>query len=354
MNEMGSPRLTTMIDPKKLNPHPENIYNPDISDRFIEDVGENRLSKPIRYTDESQCSDKELLIISGHRRRKAAIEAGLSEVECIEIGPFDTEWEEIQELERHNDYRELNFREKMQVADRQWEMHEADDLPNLGSTKREAREAIADRVHMGRENLRKARKVWQASQDGDERAGELVDGITDGETSIHAASEELKETEKREKFEEALNPIREADLPDGWEFTEPTDSGLVFESEDARKGLSVNYDPDSEEYVIPSGGTEERIENSGEAIEFIQESLKNIADSAGGDSSSETGKEDDDDDPDSSEGQETPPGEEKDTDGTDGFENPYKVAEDGTVELGEDFAGEQVYIEIMQEVSGNE
>jgi hypothetical protein len=349
MNEMGSPRLTTMIDPKKLNPHPENIYNPDISDRFIEDVGENRLSKPIRYTDESQCSDRELLIISGHRRRKAAIEAGLSEVECIEIGPFDTEWEEIQELERHNDYRELNFREKMQVADRQWEMHKADNLPNLGSTKREARENIADRVHMGRENLRKARQdIWKPSQDGNERAEELVDEITDGETSIHAASEELKEIEEGEKFEEALNPIKEADLPDGWEFTEPTDSGLVFESEDVRKGLSVNYDPGSEEYVIPSDGTEERIENSGEAIESIQESLKNIEDSAG-DPSSGTDKEDDGDDPDSSEGQETSPGEEKGTDGTDGFENPYEVAEDGTVELGEDFAGAQVRVERVED-----
>jgi hypothetical protein len=346
MSATGSQVEIIEVDPECLLPHPKNIYDVDVSERFVEDVKQNGLSKPIRHTEDSHFSGGRV-IISGHRRVEAATEAELEYVDCIQVGPFDTEWEEIQELERHNDYRELNFREKMQVADRQWEMHEADDLPNLGSTKREAKENIADRVHMGRENLRKARKIWQASQDGDERAEELVDGITDGETSIHAASEELKEIEEGEKFEEALNPIKEADLPDGWEFTEPLDSGVVFENEDASQGLSVNYDLDSEEYIIPNGDAEERTEDPNEAIEFIQESLKNREDSAG-DPSSGTGKEDDGDDRDDSE-QETSPSEGKDTDRTDGFENPYEVAEDGTVELGEDFAGEQVRVERVED-----
>ena len=78
------------VDPEYLLPHPKNIYDVDVSERFVEDVKQNGLSKPIRYTEDSHFGGGRV-IISGHRRMEAATEAELEYVDCVQVGPFDTE-----------------------------------------------------------------------------------------------------------------------------------------------------------------------------------------------------------------------------------------------------------------------
>jgi ParB-like chromosome segregation protein Spo0J len=72
-----------MWDPNGLNDHPLNaqIYGDEVDAELVESIRTSGVLVPLTVT-------SDLTVISGHRRRKAAIAAGLSEVPCI-VQPID-------------------------------------------------------------------------------------------------------------------------------------------------------------------------------------------------------------------------------------------------------------------------
>ena len=187
-------RGRSMIDPTELTPHPKNdqIYGePDLSDRFVEDIRTNGVTEPLVVTDNSHYTDGRV-IVSGRRRQEGAIQAGDEEVP-VRTQTFDTPEDELNALLRANDYRDKSFRQKMGEADAirelieaQSEDREKNPLQNFAEGETgTTRDKIADRIGIGSgETYRKAKKVWDAAKDGDEEAQELVERINEEEISI--------------------------------------------------------------------------------------------------------------------------------------------------------------------------
>lgn len=180
--------MSEMVDPRDITPHPKNeeIYGEvSVSDRFVDDIERKGISETLTVTDDSHFVEG-LGLISGHRRQKAAIRAELDEVP-VEYQNFGGEQEELEALLRANDYRQPTFRQKMGEADALLELHESGHQ-NFGSTVSECRATIGDRVGLGSdEQVRKAKKVWDAAKEGDELASELIEGIDAGNESVHSA-----------------------------------------------------------------------------------------------------------------------------------------------------------------------
>lgn len=179
------------LPPEQLTPHPKNseVYDTSVSDRFVDRIREG-VRQSLKVTRDSEFAEG-VVVISGHRRRRAAIEAGLDAVP-VEWLTFDSAEEEIEVLHEYNDYRDLKFSERMALGDDLWNLHEAGHQ-NLGASKKEIRETLGDRTGIGsHESYRKAQTVWDAANDGDEQAQVLVDEIDAGEQSIHGAYTKFK------------------------------------------------------------------------------------------------------------------------------------------------------------------
>ena len=182
----------TQLPPGELNPHPKNaeVYDTTVSDRFVTDVHSNGVKQSIKVTSDS-AFEEGTVVISGHRRRKAALQADLDTVP-VEWLPFDSPEAEVAELHRLNDYRDLKFSERMAMGDDLWDLHNAGHQ-DFGDTKKQIRAAIGDRIGIGsHESYRKAQTVWDAAKNGDERAQGLVETIDGGDQSIHGAATELQ------------------------------------------------------------------------------------------------------------------------------------------------------------------
>ena len=228
---------TARVD--ELTPHPKNedIYGVGEPDEDIaESVRENGVLEPLVIK-----SDK--TIISGHRRWRAAREAGIGRVP-VRVAEFESELDEREALIEFNRQREKTFSQKMAEADEIREIvsarkererrenvsetlsnsngdgtsenphtsqnsnRSADErgsgtpsnsktngtMENFPSSQNSntSRDEIAERVGIGSgRTYDKARAVWDAAQDGDERAAEQVEKIDHGEQSISGAVSEL-------------------------------------------------------------------------------------------------------------------------------------------------------------------
>jgi hypothetical protein len=195
------------LPPERLNPHPKNeqIYG-DISlpEHFVEDVRQNGVKTPIVVTSDSHFVDDEpVVIISGHRRREAALETD-HDVPIGEWREYDTPEQELADLLRENDYRNKTFSQKMGEAATLEDLVRAEAKDRQGtrtdltSTLREGESGetanvVGKRVGIGSANTyRKARKVWQAATDGDGYAKEQVKLLNDDEQSVSGAYREWR------------------------------------------------------------------------------------------------------------------------------------------------------------------
>ena len=229
MSEQEIEQRVTELPTDDLVDHPEQIFDTSVSKEYVDRIDQEGIIQRIKVVEESHFTEKSPVIISGHRRRKAAREAGMDEVPVEFIGPFETPETETDALHEFNDYREPSFRDKMNLVDYLWERHE-DDSPNLGKNKTEAKEIISDRVGMGAENLRKTTKVWESGEE------DLIDALDEGEESIHSAFTELNEKDESEDKESAEETDTDSTQP-----SENTESDPSADSEeDNRTSMSAN------------------------------------------------------------------------------------------------------------------
>jgi len=180
------------LPPEALTPHPKNseVYDTTVSDRFVADIRENGVEQTMKVTSASHFAEG-TVIISGHRRRRGAVQAGLDSVP-VEWLSYDSPEAEVAGLHRHNDYRDLKFSERMSMADDLWDLHDAGHQ-TFGDTNKEIRQSIGDRTGIGsHESYRKAKAVWDAALEGDPEAEEYVEAIDTGDRSIHNAYAELR------------------------------------------------------------------------------------------------------------------------------------------------------------------
>lgn len=101
--------------------------------------------------------------------------------------------DEREALLRYNNYRDKTFKQKMGEGDEYFIIEsEASDQrmknPNQNcgqGIKNPTDTNVADKIDIGsRENYRKAKKVWDAAQDGDEFAQSLVDDLDSEDESM--------------------------------------------------------------------------------------------------------------------------------------------------------------------------
>jgi len=185
------------LPPDKLQYHPKSIEiygQPDPSDRFVDDIGENGVEQPITVTEDSHFTDG-IAVISGNKRTEAADRTDRD----LPIGAwkeYDTPGDEVAAVLRYNDYRDKSFSQRMGEADSIKEIVEASAEGRMQNPMQDfaegddglTRDKIAKRVGFGSgETYRKASKVWDSAQSGNESAQHLVEEIDAENESIHSA-----------------------------------------------------------------------------------------------------------------------------------------------------------------------
>ena len=201
----------------ELTPHPKNedIYGADEpAGDIAESVRENGVLEPLVIK-----SDK--TIISGHRRWRAARNEGIEQVP-VRIADFESELAEREALIEFNRQREKTPEQKMREAkeleavererakDRQGTRTDLNSDDNEGNRHRatyctKSRDEIAEKTGFGSgENFRRAEKVYDRAQEGDETAQEQWEQVNEGEQSVRGAYKTVQdEQRKREELEEA-------------------------------------------------------------------------------------------------------------------------------------------------------
>lgn len=210
----------SLIDPTELSAHPRNeaIYGePEIDDGFAESIENNGVLEPLVIK-------KDKTIISGHRRRKAAVEAGLDQVPVREV-EFDSEDLERRTLIELNRYRERTDgirikegRELIRLETRKGKERMSrggeggiEGVPNLAHLQTgRSLEKTAEKVGIGKETLRKGLKVYEAADKDDDVALKQVEKLDQGTSSIHAAYRAVQKEKQIEELE-----AEPPQLPDG-------------------------------------------------------------------------------------------------------------------------------------------
>jgi adenine-specific DNA-methyltransferase len=176
----------------------ESWYGELYIEDLVESLPQAGLRDPIKVKPDGT-------ILDGHRRWKAAKELGWNEIETeVLIQGEDYEDEEQYMLDA-NLTRQKTFKERMRMAQDQRELYEkrARERKKQGQEVVEGEkgttyEKLAKRFFhdKSREWYRKAEKVWLKSEDGQEKAQELVEKINDGEIGATTAYEILKDEER--------------------------------------------------------------------------------------------------------------------------------------------------------------
>lgn len=207
-----------MWDPRGLNDHPSNveIYGDEIDETLVESVRANGVIQPLIVT-------SSLTVVSGHRRKRAAIAAGLSEVPCI-IYPGDdpdrVEWSLIES----NRQREKTTEQRAREAARLLEIEK-----RLAAKRKEATQAVPGE-QVGRKEVKPVSPPTKPEENADsgksrERIGKVV-GMSGPTVSaavevVHKidAAKAAGDTETAAKLTETLNTrgvkpaLREARQP---------------------------------------------------------------------------------------------------------------------------------------------
>lgn len=257
------PEESEMILPEELTHHPKNaeMYGEiDPSERFVDDVRENGVEQSIVVTDDSHYADG-VVILSGHKRTIAADRAD-QKVPIGSYKEYETPEEEWDAIIRYNDYRDKTFSQKMGEGDAIKVIAEGNAKERMLATQNNdsgaalqnfagqdgglSRDEVAERIKIGSgETYRKAKKVWDASKDGDRLAEELVEKLDEEEESIHGAYTEYNDAQKEdedsqeEEEEESENQSSQSD-------SKASDTGTQTEEGSDEGEESYNDDSDSE------------------------------------------------------------------------------------------------------------
>ena len=188
--------MIEFVDPKRLKNHPLNaeIYGTEVDPEFVSYVRENGIIEPIQAT-------KEYVILSGHRRRQAAIMADIREVPVIFVAPVDAKDAE-RRLILANRYRDKTVEQKARefaywkglessAADARRKAGKPLETPESGGN---AGDLAAAKVGLSRPTAEAAVKVVaeidRAEEDGNEElAASLREELNHG--SVKAAAKRL-------------------------------------------------------------------------------------------------------------------------------------------------------------------
>lgn len=220
-NSTKNNRVTTRpVD--ELEPHEfsTKIFDQDIPNgRFIQSIKEG-LEKPLIITESGE-------VIDGVRRLKAAQVLDWSDID-VEVRSYDDERQRREAILRHNDNREETFSQKVRVALEFEEliapvMEERmkrgtgvnkSDLNNgdiliraAQGGKKTTRDLVGDRVGWSGDTYRRAKKIWEAANNGEwrednetiqldqelqELAEEVISEIDEGDRSITSGHKNIK------------------------------------------------------------------------------------------------------------------------------------------------------------------
>lgn len=206
--------------PETLKSHPLNsdVYDDQdtLDESFLSSIRDQGILNSVVI-------DSDDTIISGHRRVAAAIEIGLKTVP-VRVKKFDSELAKREALVHHNRQREKTFSQKMREAELLEEIEQErartrqgkrtdieENLPqgegiNTETTSEfgRTRDKVGEEVGIGSgRTYSKAKRVWEAAENGDTVAQHEVSRIDNETQSIHGAYEKIKE--RVERAEEIKN-----------------------------------------------------------------------------------------------------------------------------------------------------
>lgn len=151
-----------LVSTDSLKPHPLNsqIYGEGKTDpSLLEDIQEKGILSPIVVNPAHT-------IISGHSRWLVARKLGFSTVP-VEVRTFGTEAEESLALISYNKTRIKTYDQEMQEIDAERKFRAQLNLPV-------SFEVLVDSLNMSKGSFHRKNFVWQAAQQGDEKAQKLV------------------------------------------------------------------------------------------------------------------------------------------------------------------------------------
>lgn len=230
MTELAKSTVVEWHDPADLIPHPLSlsIYGDDNINELVESIKAAGVLEPlyIKYAQRNK-----ILIISGHRRWRAAKEIKLSSVPCIAV-TYASELDEREAIIEHNRQRikngqqlynegkEIEIIEAERAAKRKaqavgqprgvkQEPSVEDNLPQQRGA--QTRDVVAKKIGLGSgKQWDKLKAVGEASEAGDSKAKELLQ-TTPHKVSIHRAYKHVSD-KKREK---QIRAVKKAKLPEG-------------------------------------------------------------------------------------------------------------------------------------------
>lgn len=203
---MSGIAYNVLKNPKELRPHPMNveIYGTEVADPdLVESIRRRGILDPLVIREDNT-------VLSGHRRRAAAIAIGVDRVP-VRVVSFDDPLDEEEALIEWNRQREKTFSQKMREAEvleriekkRSEGRMKAGVKPepsgnvSLGSVG-QTRDIVADKIGMSGKTFDKAKEVWQAAKEGDELAQSLVGKIDAGKSTVTTALKEIQRTQQLE------------------------------------------------------------------------------------------------------------------------------------------------------------
>ena len=233
----------------KLKPHPLNreIYG---ENEPLEDLLESIKGKGIM---EPLVVNAGGFIISGHRRWKAALSLGLTEVPC-RVENYLNLLDEQEAIIAFNRQREKTFTQKMMEAEKlkgieaekAKERQQEHGYTAPGKTKitcgnvatsdtGKTRDKVAEKIGMSGRTYDKASRVWEEVKKGNEIAIKALEKLDKGEATVNKAFNELKKEQRKQEIKEQKEAIETGavKLPEGvyevividppWQYGTPYD-----------------------------------------------------------------------------------------------------------------------------------
>ena len=239
------------VNTKQLKPHPlnEKLYGvEELTQSFIDSIKDKGILVPITAKQDGT-------IISGHRRWRAADLLNMDTVPVTTV-TFNSELDERSAIIDFNKQREKTFSQSMAEAEeleaiegekakqRQGTRTDLTSAKHFTEVKKPERtsDKVAEQVGLGSgRTYDKAKKVWEAAQQGDEKAKEYVEKIDKGKMTTSKAYAELRrETKKaeRQNIEPPAGKYRVVYADPPWNYGDKRD-GRTTGAEDHYPSMTI-------------------------------------------------------------------------------------------------------------------